>query len=88
MALLLLHLGISDEQGLALHHHLHLAQVVADERRAATDNVEDGIGQAYARADFHAAGNDVYLGMDMMVVEELLKNDGIGCGYLLTFEPL
>ena len=67
---------VADEQGLALHHHLHLAQVVAHQRRAAADDVEDAVGQSDARADLHGTRDDVYLGADAILVQERRRMSG------------
>ena len=44
---------MSDEQSLALHHYLHLAQVIAYQCASAADDVEDGICQPDTRTDLH-----------------------------------
>ena len=68
---------MANEQGLALHHNLYLAQVVADQGRTAAYDVEDGVGQSDTRADLHATGNHVNLGIDMIVGQEFLQDNGI-----------
>ena len=79
---------VADEQGLALHHHFHLMQVIAYEGRAAADDVEDAVCQSDARADLHRTCDNMDLGLDTVLVEELLQNARVGGGYLLAVEPL
>ena len=78
---------MTDEQGLALHDNLHFAQVVAHECRTAADNVEDGIGQSYARTNLYASHDDMYIGLDALLLKKLIQDDGVGGGNGLVVEP-
>ena len=75
-------------RGLALHDDLDLAEVVAHERRAAADNVEDTISQTDAWTDLNRTGNHMYFGLDAMLVEELLQDGRVGGCNLFAVEPL
>ena len=79
---------VADQQGLTLHHHLHLAEVVAHKRRTRGHDIEDSIGQSNARADLYRTRNHVNLSLDAMLVKKLLEDGGIACGNLLAVEPL
>ena len=88
LALLLCQLLVADQQRLALHHHLYLAQVVAHQRRARGYDVEDTVSQPDARTDLHRTRNHVDLGLDTLLVEEMLEDGRIARGNLLAVEPL
>ena len=87
-ALLLAELPVADEQGLAPHHYLHLAQVVAYQCGAAADDVEDAVGESDARTDFHRPRDDVNFCLDAVLVEEVAEYGRIARGNLLAIEPL
>ena len=61
---------VTDEQGLGLHYHLNLAQVVAYQCGAGANDVEYGIGQTYAGGNLNGAGDDVCLGLDSLLLKE------------------
>ena len=72
-ALVSVHILVANQQGLALHHHLHLAEVVAYEGRAAADYVEDSVSKADARRDFHTARDDVNLSLYAVIFHKMSK---------------
>ena len=88
LTLLLTQVLVADEQGLTLHHYLYLAQVVAHQRRARGYDVEDTVGQSDARTDLYRTRDHVDLGLDTLLVEEMLEDGGIARGNLLAVEPL
>ena len=76
------------QQCLALHHHFHLAQIVANQRGATAHNIEDGIGQTYARTYLHTAGDNVHLGIQMVVGQEFPQYHRVARGNGLPVKPL
>ena len=88
LTLLLTQILVTDEQGLALHHHFHLAQVVAYQGRAAANDIKDTVGQTDTRTDLHATGNHMDVGIDSLLIQESAEDKGVGGSNLLTVEPL
>ena len=88
LALHLVEMLVANQEGLALHHHFHLAQVVAHQRRTAAHDVENAIGKTNARRYLHTAGNHVNLDVDAFLFHETAKDVGVGGGYLLALKPL
>ena len=79
---------VGDEQCLAVHGDLDLAEVVAHEGRTAADDVEDGVGQADSRGNLHGTRDDVDLGVNTFLLKVGAEDGRIAGGYLLALEPL
>ena len=88
VALLLAQSGGSYQQGLALHHRLHLFQVVGDQCGAAAHDVEYGVGEVYARRYLHRARYHVDVGVHALFLEVSLQDVGVGGGDSLALKPL
>ena len=86
--LILAQVLVTDEQGLALHHHFHLAQVVAHQGGATADDVEDTVGQTNTRTDLHTTGNHMDISIDAFFFQEPTQDKGVGGSNLLAIEPL
>ena len=85
---LVVHVPIAHEQSLALHHHFHLFEVVADESRARANDVEDAISKTDARTNLYATCDDMDIGFDAVFVHKLAQDVRIAGGYLAVVEPL
>ena len=72
--LLVVKILIGDEQRLALHHHFHLLEVVADERRSRADNIENAVSQANTRCNFHRSLNDMNINIDSLLLHERFED--------------
>ena len=70
------------------HHHFHFAQIIADQRRAAGNDVEDAVGQSDARADFHRTCNDVNLAVHTHLLHVVAQNVRIRSGNLFAVKPV
>ena len=86
--LLLVHVPVADEQSLALHHHLNLSKIVADQSRTRTYNIENTVSQTDARTDFYRTRNDMDVGIDVVLLHKLAQDVRVRSSNLLAVEPL
>ena len=78
---------VSDEQRFALHYYFHLFQVVADKGRAGADNVEDGICQTDGRSNLHRTRDNMDVGFNVLLCQEVFQDIGVGGSNLFVIEP-
>ena len=78
---------VSDEQRFALHYHFHLLQVVADKGGAGADNVEDGICQTDGRSNLHRTRDNMDVGLNVLLCQEVFQDIGVGGSNLFVIEP-